>query len=143
MVEEAARREDEGERESVNEQQTSSTLPPFLALVDDATRNLLASVAGPSFRAGSSGARGPEYAPEPAPAPVEGWSMFEANEDTELAVSLEQQGVALIARSLLERFDELSVGSAEDADADERSQVDEVEVLEPTVAGKSLSSFML
>jgi hypothetical protein len=139
--EETARCEDEGERESESEQRTAATFPPFLALVDNATRNLLTSLAGSSSPAASNGASGHEHTPEPAP--IEGWGLFGANEDTELAMSLEQQGVALITQSLLERFDELSVGSAEDADADERSQVDEHEVLEPTVAGKSLSSFIL
>jgi hypothetical protein len=60
--------------------------------------------------------------------------VFEANKDTDLALSLEQQGIALIAQSLLDRFDEISVGSADNED--ERSAVDEDNVPEPIVPGK-------
>ena len=83
----------------------------------------------------SSDASHRDHTPEPAPMPVEGWGLFEASEETDLALSLEQQGIALIAKSLLDRFDEISIGSADDED--ERSEVDEDEMPEPTVIGKS------
>lgn len=56
--------------------------------------------------------------------------------DTELALSAEMQGVALIAKSLLDHFDEMSIGS--DEVAEERSD-DEAgnEILEPIVTGKN------
>jgi hypothetical protein len=138
LVQEADHREadgyeEAGEEGSSIEPLSATTLPPILAMIDDATHNLLASLATPSSR----GVSHPADSPEPEPFPIEGWGLFEANEDTELSVSLEQQSVALIARSLRERFDELSVGSADDVDADERSQVDEDEIAEPTVTGKS------
>jgi hypothetical protein len=101
-------------------------LPSVLALVDSATRNLLTSLAQPYTRVADSSSNRTERTPEPEPFPIEGWGAFEANENTDLALSLEQQGVALIARSLLDRFDEFSVGSL-DGD-DERSKVDEDKV---------------
>jgi hypothetical protein len=61
--------------------------------------------------------------------------MFEANEDTELAMSTEQQDVALIAKSLLDQFDELSDIGSVDEDA-ERSDIDEDDVREPEVTSK-------
>jgi len=101
-------------------------LPSVLALVDSATRNLLTSLAQPYTRVADSSSNCTERTPEPEPFPIEGWGAFEANENTDLALSLEQQGVALIARSLLDWFDEFSVGSL-DGD-DERSKVDEDKV---------------
>jgi hypothetical protein len=68
--------------------------------------------------------------------PIEGWGLFEVHEDTELQESLERQGVALVAQSLLDQFDELSIGSADNEE--ERSDINEDNVPEPTVAGKSL-----
>ena len=112
-------------------------MPPFLGIIDSGTRNLLTSLAGvaePSWAGASNNVNHAAHASEPEPFPIEGWGLFEANEETDLAMSAEQQGIALIARSLLDRFDELSVGSADD-DA-ERSVVDEDEVPEPALAGK-------
>ena len=114
-------------------------LPPILGMVDSGTRNLLKSIAGPSRAATENY---PEHTPGPEPLdplPLGGWGLFEANERTDLAMSSEQQGVALIAKSLLDRFDELSVGSADEGA--ERSEVDEDEVPEPTLAGKQACSY--
>jgi hypothetical protein len=140
LVEETARREreDEGEQ-ATNTDKHTSTLPTDLATVDNATRNLLMSLAGPYSRVADSSTNLPERSPEPAQIPVEGWGLFEANEDTDLALSSEQQGIALIAKSLLDRFDEMSVGSADNDD--ERSEVDEADVPEPIVPGKCICSF--
>jgi hypothetical protein len=118
---------------------TPEKLPMFLALVDSGTRNLLESMAG------GHASDVMDYVNHPSPpfhaTPFEGWGLFEAHEDTELAESLEKQGVARLTKSLLDRFDEMSVGSVDDED--ERSDVNEDELLEPTVAGKSLSSVHL
>ena len=97
------------------------------------------SLAGPHLHMANSSTNLPEHSLEPAPIPIEGWGLFEANEDTDLALSSEQQGIALIAKSLLDRFDEMSVGSADNND--ERSEVDEADVPEPIVSGKCFCSF--
>ena len=110
---------------------SSTGLLPLLEMIDSGTRNLLLSLSRSSR---VEDANQPEHAPGQATSPIEGWGMFEANEETDLAMSLEQQGVALIAQSLLDRFDELSVGSADD-DA-ERSVVEEDAIFEPILAGK-------
>lgn len=110
-------------------------------MVDDATRNLLQSIAGPSTHVANSGANPPEHTDELAPFPIEGWGVFEANDDTDLALSVEQQGIALIAQLLLDRFDEISVESADNED--ERLEVDEDDVPEPIVPGKSRSSMQI
>jgi len=132
LVEEAAHRTREGEEAASD---AENVLPPILGMVDNATRHLLMSLAAPSSHMASSDASHRDHTPEPAPMPVEGWGLFEASEETDLALSLEQQGIALIAKSLLDRFDEISIGSADDED--ERSEVDEDEMPEPTVIGKS------
>jgi hypothetical protein len=119
LVEEAARCEHKVQtaQAASNEEHPSTALPSLLSLVDSATHNLLVSVAEPHTRVAVHGPNDPEYsAPEPELSPVEGWGLFEANGDTDLALSLEQQGIALIAQSLLDRFDELSVGSLDDGD---------------------------
>lgn len=111
---------------------TSSSLPPYFELVDSGTRNLLQSLVSgvPSTAADDT-----TYTDQPSPprgaSPIEGWGLFEAYGDTDLPPSLEQQGIALIAKSLLDRFDELSA----DENA-ERSEVDEDEMLEPVISGK-------
>jgi hypothetical protein len=111
-----------------------SDLPAFLALVDSGTRNLLESMAAGNISADLDAPDHLNYSPPPHHlSPFEGWGLFEAHKDTKLTESLEKQGIALIAKSLLDRFDELSVGSADDED--ERSVVNEDEVQEPTVAG--------
>jgi hypothetical protein len=136
LVEEAARREHEDQtaQAASNEERPSTALPTVLALVDSATRNLLVSLAQPYARVADSGSNHPEYStPEPEPSPIEGWGLFEANDDTDLALSSEQHGIALIAQSLLDRFDEISVGSVDNGD--ERSEVDEDEVPEPILQG--------
>jgi hypothetical protein len=128
--------------ESEGSHSDSMNLPPFLGIIDSGTRNLLKSIAGPSREAAGSDGNYPEHAPSPEPpdpSPLGGWGMFKASEDTDLAMSSEQQGIALIAQSLLDRFDELSVGSADDGA--ERSEVDEDEVPEPSLAGKQACSY--
>ena len=133
----------EGSQESHSDQPSSTNLLPILGMVDSGTRNLLKSIAGPSRAAAESGGNYPEHTPSPEPLdplPLGGWGLFEANEITDLAMSSEQQGVALIAQSLLDRFDELSVGSADEGA--EWSEIDEDEVPEPTLAGKQASLFV-
>jgi len=136
LIEEAARREreDEDEEATHNKENTTTELPTALEMVDRATRNLLASLTESSSRTADRSASHDEDAPEPAPVPIEGWGAYQANEDTDLALSLEQQGIALVAQSVLDRLDEISVGSA-DGD-DERSAVDEDDVPEPIVPGE-------
>jgi hypothetical protein len=100
-----------------------SDLPAFLALVDSGTCNLLESMATGNISADLDAPDHLNYSPPPRHlSPFEGWGLFEAHEDTKLMESLEKQGIALIAKSLLDRFDELSV-------------VNEDEVQELTVAG--------
>ncbi|KIM87978.1 hypothetical protein PILCRDRAFT_3689 [Piloderma croceum F 1598] len=102
-------------------------------MVDSGTRNLLKSIAGLSRAAAESGGNYPEHTPGPKPLdplPLGGWGLFEANERTDLAMSSEQQGVALIAQSLLDQFDKLSVGSADEGA--EQSEIDKDEVPEPS-----------
>lgn len=112
----------------------SVDMPMNLRLIDDATRNLLQSFYGTSTHEDASTAETEHNSAlqHPDLLPIEGWGIFEANEDTDLAMSLEQQGAALIARSLMDRLDELSDDGSVDRDA-ERSQVDEDEVPEPMV----------
>jgi hypothetical protein len=73
--------------------------------------------------------------PSPDPAPIPGWGLFEAHGDTELALLAEEQGIVLIAKSLLDHFDEVSVGSEEEEE--ERSDEEENNnVPEPIVTGR-------
>jgi len=86
----------------------------------------------------------PEHTPGLEPLdllPLGGWGVFEANKRTDLAMSSEQQGIMLIAQSVLDRFDELSIGSADKGV--EWSEVDKDEVPEPTLAGKQACSYTL
>jgi hypothetical protein len=89
---------------------------------------------------GSVDNSGYDVPPPTNPLPFEDWGLFEAHEDTELSVSLEQQGIALIAQSLRNRFDELSIGSADEGD--ERSDVDEDEVIDATIAGEYIYKYL-
>jgi hypothetical protein len=110
---------------------------PYLAFVDSGTRNLLQSIsAGAVTENRDDPVSNPTPAsPEHSPIPG-GWNLFEVHGDTELALSAEMQGVALIAKSLLDHFDEMSIGS--DEVAEERSD-DEAgnEIPEPIVTGKN------
>jgi hypothetical protein len=114
-------------------------LLPILGMVDSGTCNFLKSIAGLSHAAIENY---PEYTPGPEPLdplPLGGWGLFEANERTDLAMSSEQQGVALIAQSLLDRFDELSIDSADEGA--EQSEVDKYKVPYATLAGKRACSY--
>jgi len=138
LLEEVARREQEPESEEPEEQSPgpSAHLPSYLGLVDNATRNLLKSMATGATNISEGDISNSEHAsPQPDSIPTEGWGLFEASEDTELAMSVEQRGIALIAKSLLDRFEELSDVESID-EADERSDVDDDEVREPEVASK-------
>jgi hypothetical protein len=110
---------------------------PYLAFVDSGTRSLLQSIsAGAVTENRDDPISNPTPAsPEHSPIPG-GWNLFEVHGDTDLALSAEKQGVALIAKSLLDHFDEMSIGS--DEAAEERSD-DEAgnEILEPIVTGKN------
>lgn len=104
-------------------------------MADNATRNLLRSMAGSA--ADSYDLNATDTAPL-SPTfldPIYGWGQFTVNENTELAQSAEQEGVALIAKSLLDRFEELSGDESER----EWSEVDEEEIDEPIVTGTSSS----
>jgi hypothetical protein len=117
-------------------------LPLILGIVDSGTCNLVKSIAGLSYVAAESDGNYPEHAPGPELPdllPLGDWGMFKASGRTELAMLLEQQGIALLGQSLLDRFDELSVGSVDDGA--ERSEIDEDEVPEPTLAGKKAYSY--
>ena len=106
-----------------------TALPPLLAMADSATRNLLLSLAGST--SGDKSSSAPDITTRsPSPLdPVYGWGQYIINEDTQLARSAEEEGIALIARSLLDRFDELSGDESEQ----ERSDVEDEEVHEPIV----------
>ena len=110
LVEEAARRAQQDNSEGPEKPLTTSA--PFLlylGLVDSATCNLLKSIAKGVTEDSDGDVSNSEHASlQPDPIPIEGWGLFEANEDTKLAMSVEQQGIALIAKSLLDRFEELS-----------------------------------
>jgi hypothetical protein len=61
------------------------------------------------------------------------WNLFEAHEDTHLAQSAEERGVALIAQGILERLDQISMSSEDKLD--ERSEVDSIMSQEPVMEG--------
>lgn len=116
-----------------------AALPPLLQMADNATRNLLQSMAGSiadnDTSSNSAAARrwGPVASRSPSPPfvdPVYGWGQYSMNENTELTRSAEEEGIALIAKSLLDHFDELSGDESEQ----ERSEVDEEEAPEPIIA---------
>jgi hypothetical protein len=139
LLEEAAMRELHGIGE-IEDDTAPRELPTFLALVDSGTRNLLESISGGNVSGENDGLDNPNYSPPPVqPLPFEGWGVLEAHGDAKLTESLEKQGIALIAKSILARFDELSIGSADNDD--EQSVVNEDEVQEPTVAGIQIISF--
>lgn len=122
----------EAEQPSEEDPATLSALPPLLTMADHATRNLLQSLAGIS---GDRGESGPLDTATHSPSPpfldpVYGWGQYTVNEDTKLVQSAEQEGIALITKSLLDHFDELSGSESEQ----ERSDVDKQEVQEPVVA---------
>jgi hypothetical protein len=108
--------------------------PPYLAFVDSGTRSLLQSLStgvateNQDYPVSNSTPASPEHSPIP------GWNLFEVHGDTDLALSAEREGIALIAKSLLDRFDEISIGSEEVAE--ERSD-DEAgdEIPEPIITG--------
>lgn len=103
-------------------------------LLEDAARNLLSSFLG------SSGDPYPRATREGRSPPSSGisWNLYEATEPTHLAPSAEEHSIALIARGLLERFDELS-GASDDEPA-ERSDIEgeELDPNEPIVCGARL-----
>ena len=111
--------------------------PPYLAFVDSGTRSLLQSIS-----AGAIAENRDDPISNPTPASPEhslfpgGWNLFEVHGDTDLALSAEKQGVALIAKSLLDRFDEMSIGSDEAAEERSDDEADN-EIPEPIVAGKN------
>lgn len=122
---------------------SSSSLAPkpqhFFDMVDGATRSLLRSLgySGPP-NSDEYSPPPPEFVPAHSPPSLQdrfnesGWGLFGNNDDTELVASLEVEGAAAIARSILQRFDDLSDDSEE-----ERSDVDEREIPEPVVASLS------
>lgn len=117
----------------------SSTFPVEMTLVDSATRALLESMMGTPSR--SQGVEVPPPSRSPSPSfldPIYGWGVLSASDATQLDRSAEEEGVALIAQSLLARFEELS----NEASDDERSEAeDEEDPPEPTVSSASQMGF--
>jgi hypothetical protein len=111
-------------------------LPSNISLIDSGMRTLLQSL-GAGALTGSQNDSIPDSVPSSDPDPNPGWAMFEAYGDTNLALSAEDQGIALLAKGLLQHFDEVSIGSEDDGD--ERSDDDaNNEIPEPIVTGKQL-----
>jgi hypothetical protein len=104
-------------------------VPSETDLPEDALRNLLASLAGPSIHPYPAAVH-QGYSPSPH-AGID-WNLFEANEHTDLDESPEQRGVALIAQGLLDRLDQLSASSMDELE--ERSDIEPIEGLEPVVS---------
>lgn len=100
-------------------------------LMDDAIRNLLAAFSGPTGdpypQMTKSGQTPPDYGVD--------WNLFEANENTDLSLSSEQEAVGLIAQGLLERLDQLSDEDLSEDEVVERSDDEGEELLEPVVGG--------
>ncbi|KAI0355311.1 hypothetical protein OH77DRAFT_1424796, partial [Trametes cingulata] len=92
------------------------------AMIDDATRQLLAALAG---HAGPSNS--PAASPTSSPAPsVINWSLFEANEDIMLPLPFEQEVARTVAQALYDRFDsDYEEEERTDSDVEEASQIPE------------------
>lgn len=69
------------------------------------------------------------------PYPIADWGVFEATANTQLGRSLEEEGVALIAQSLLDRLDDLSGNESNE----ERSDPEDGVVPEATFSGQEFS----
>ncbi|KAK7027831.1 hypothetical protein R3P38DRAFT_3315357 [Favolaschia claudopus] len=103
-----------------------TNLPTESQVSEDALRNLLASLSGPGIRPY------PETAyehPESPPGVGINWNLMEINNEGELAMSADEQAVALIAGNILERFD-LPVS---DEEPEERSDSETESLREPEV----------
>jgi hypothetical protein len=137
LIDESARHECKITKRIKTVQPTSSALPPFLGIIDDGTRNLLKSLAASSSGMWADGSTDDHRSQTPDPIgsllPIEGWGLFEAHGETDLATSLEQQGITLIAQSLLDWFDKMSIDSEDNNE--EQSEVDEAETPEPILPG--------
>lgn len=107
-------------------------MPLYLDMADSATRNLLQSLAGkrPQVPVTADGSPNRSHSPVEN-YPIDGWRVFEATENTQLDRSVAQEGVALIAQSLLYRLDDLSG----DESNDERSESEGEEIPEVVVPG--------
>ena len=128
-------REQRLDAEEPTEAQIPGALPPYLALVDSGTRSLLQSLSAGAVTVNRDDPVSDSSPASPEHSPIPGWGLFEVHGDTDLALSAEEHGIALIAKSLLDRFEEMSVGS--DEAAEERSD-DEAgnEIPEPIITGK-------
>lgn len=98
------------------------------AIIDDAMRELLASLAGQPNNSEATDT------PPAASSNIINWNLFEGTQDTDLDLSPEQEAVSRIAQGILERFDEV-LDNSEDEDA-ERTDDDEQSIQEPIVSGK-------
>jgi hypothetical protein len=127
--------EELAETQSGGRSDARGPLPPNITLIDSGMRTLLQSL-GAGALTGSRDGSIPDSVTSADPSPTAGWGLFEAYGDTNLALSAEDQGIALIAKSLLHYFDEVSVGSEDDGD--ERSDDDTNEIPEPIVTGQQL-----
>ncbi|KAK7007081.1 hypothetical protein R3P38DRAFT_3325555 [Favolaschia claudopus] len=97
------------------ERASASQAPTGSQFAEDALRNLLASLAGPSARPYPAAAY---ENPDSPPGVGINWNLMEANNEGELSMSADEQAVASIAGNILERFD-LPVS---DEEAEERSE---------------------
>lgn len=90
---------------------------------DNGLRNLLSSLTGNLVD---------PYPSPHAPSPNLGisWNLIAMNDDTEIPLSAEQQGVANIASAILQRYDELP---ASDDEWEERSDAENADMPEPLV----------
>jgi hypothetical protein len=93
LVEAAAHCKHKGQTAQItsNEEHPSTALPFVVVMVDSTTHNQLISLAQPYTQVADSSSNHPKYStPEPEPFPIECWGLFEANDDTNLSLSLKQ-----------------------------------------------------
>lgn len=113
---------------------SATGLPPYLDMADSATRNLLQSMAGKRPQVPEAGDSSSNRSHSPIDNyPIDGWGVFEATQNTWLNQSAEQEGVALIAQSLLDRLDDLSGNESNNKRSDSEGE-DIPEVVVPSAS---------
>ncbi|KAJ6537261.1 hypothetical protein DFH09DRAFT_1091099 [Mycena vulgaris] len=92
-------------------------------IADDGLRHLLSSLTGNLVD---------PYPSQHVPPPDFGisWNLIEMNDDAEIPLTAEQQGIANIASAMLHRYDELP---ASDDEFEERSDAEDADIPEPVV----------
>ncbi|KAF7971706.1 hypothetical protein HWV62_20057 [Athelia sp. TMB] len=104
-------------------------------MADSATRNLLQSMVGKRPQVPEAGDSSSNCSHSPIDNyPIDGWGVFEATQNTRLNQSAEQEGVALIAQSLLDRLDDLSGNESNNERSDSEGE-DIPEVVVPGAFG--------